>query len=406
MLAPERRTRADLYAAAAIAVVVVIAVIVMWATSDARGTVSEPAAHPVVPVTPADHLPTSLRELWHAADTISGRALVGGGLAVTGDDGTVTGRDPVTGAQVWKYQRDIPLCGVESQLGTVIATYRDQRGCSQTTLLAADTGLRRGARSSYMDRQVRLSADGTYVLALGPDRMELWRPDLVRTLEYGHVDAPVTHGAQPRRGCTLLSAASNTSRVAVVERCPDDAADRLTVMNPSPKDNTMPEEYGSHVLTDPGAVSEKARVIAVADSRIAVYLPGTDTAAPELAVYDQAANAVAVHRLTAPLTDTTTTTRLGSTFFVFTGNSLIALNASTLDPVWTAPDSLGSPTMMAGRLLMPTPAGLAVLDPMTGAAIGRIPLQRTDYHNEPISLAAVGPAVLEQRGGQLYGLGQ
>ncbi|RDI68759.1 Rv3212 family protein [Nocardia pseudobrasiliensis] len=406
MLAPERRTRADLYAAAAIAVVVVIALIIVWATSDARGTVSEPATHPAPPVTPVDHLPTSLHELWHAADATAGRALIGGGLAVTGDGGTVTGRDPMTGAQVWKYQRDIALCGVESQLGTVVATYRDDRGCSQTTLLTADSGLRRSARSSYMDREIRLSADGNYVLALGPDRMEMWRPDLVRTLEYGYVDAPVNVRTQPRKGCKLLSAASNTSRLAVLERCPDDAAVRLSVLNPAPKDNTVPEEYGSHVLTDPGAVSDKARVIAVADNRIALYLPGTDTAAPELAVFDQAANSVAVHRLTAPLADTTATTRLGSNFFVFSGNSLIALNASTLDPVWTAPDALGSPTMMASQLLMPTAAGLGVLDPMTGAQINRIPVQRTDYHREPISLAVVGPTVLELRGGQLYGLGQ
>ncbi|MGY2061721.1 Rv3212 family protein, partial [Nocardia gipuzkoensis] len=230
-----------------------------------------------------------------------------------------------------------------------------------------DSGLRRSARSSYMDRDVKLSADGNYVLALGADRMEMWRPDLVRTLEYGYVDAPVNVRTQPRKGCKLLSAASNTSRLAVLERCPDDSAVRLSVLNPAPKDNTVPEEYGSHVLTEPGAVSDQARVIAVADNRIAIYLPGINTAAPELAVFDQAANSVAVHRLTAPLADTTTTTRLGSNFFVFTGNSLIALNASTLDPVWTAPDSLGSPSMMAGQLLMPTATGLGVLDPMTGA---------------------------------------
>ncbi|MCM6775691.1 PQQ-like beta-propeller repeat protein [Nocardia sp. CDC159] len=405
MLAPERRTRADIYAAAAIAVLVVIAVVVVWSISDARGTVSEPAAHPPAPVRPADQLPTALRELWHVPDGAARRALAEGAVAVTGDDGTVTGRDPVTGEQVWKYRRDMPLCGVESQNGAVIATYRDQRGCSQTTLLSADTGMRRSARSSYMDRQVELSVDGSNAVARGPKRMEVWRYDLVRTLEYGYVDAPMNVRTQPRRGCALLSAASNPSRVAVLERCPDEAADRLTVMNPSPKENSIPEEYGSHVLTEPGAVSDRARVLAVTDNRIALYLPGNASALPELAIYDQAANFVGAHRLTAPMSEATTVTRLGTTFFVFTGNSLIALNASTLDPVWTASDALGGPAMMAGQLLMPVPDGVAVLDPATGAQLARIPLRRTDYQRQPISLAVVGSTLLELRGGQLYGLG-
>ncbi|MFF0491806.1 PQQ-binding-like beta-propeller repeat protein [Nocardia sp. NPDC004068] len=406
MLAPERRTRADLYAAAAIAVVVVIVLVAVWAISDARGTVSQPAAHPLGPVTPADSPPTALRELWDAPDGAAGRALFGGGVAITGDGGTVTGRDPATGAQVWKYQRDMPLCGLEVQQGTVVATYRDRRGCSQTTLLTADTGARRAARSSYMDDAVRLSSDGTYVVALGRDRMELWRPDLVRTLEYGYVDAPMNVRTQPRHDCALFSASSNTSRVAVVERCPDDAAVRLTVLNPAPKDNTVPEEYGSHVLTEPGAVSDGVRVIAVTDNRIALYLPGTSTAAPELAVYDQAANFVGAHRLSGPIADTTATVRLGATFFVTTGTSLIALNATTLDPVWTAPDVLGTPVMLAGQLLAPIAEGLAVLDPGTGAQLSRIPVERKDYHREPSSLTLAGSIVLESRGGRLHGLGR
>ncbi|MBB5912292.1 hypothetical protein BJY24_001159 [Nocardia transvalensis] len=406
MLAPERRTRADICAAVAIAVVLVIAGVVVWVTSDARGTTSEPAAQAAGAPASATALPQSLGELWHESDGASTRALASGGVAVTGDGGTVTGRDPRTGKQLWKYERDLPLCGVESQFGTVVATYRDGRGCSQTTLLAADTGARRTARSSYMDQQVKLSVDGTYTLALGSDRLEMWRSDLVRTLEYGYVDAPVNVRTQPRKDCRLLSGASSTTRLAVLERCPEETADRLTVLNPAPKDNSTPEEYGSHVLTEAGAISEKARVIAVSDTRIALYLPGTDTEAPEFAIYDQAANSVAVHRLTAPLADeTTATTRLGSAFLVFTGNSVIALSATTFDPIWTASDALGNPAMMAGQLIMPVTDGLAVIDPATGAQTSRIPVRRTDYHNEPISLAVVGSTVLEHRGTGLYALG-
>ncbi|WP_431952624.1 Rv3212 family protein [Nocardia lijiangensis] len=411
MLAPERRTRADIISAVAIAVLVAVAALVVWARGDATGTESVIAQTPATTPPTADKLPVNLRELWHAPDDASARALASGGAVITGSEGTVTGRDPATGAELWRYRRDMPLCGVEAQFGMVIAVYRDQRGCSQATLLAGDTGERRTARSSYMDPSVRLSVDGTYVLAQGERRLEMWRSDLVRTLEYGYVDAPVNVKTQPRKGCTLLSAASSSSRLAVLERCPDDPAARLTVLNPAPKDNTVPEEYGSHVLAGAGADSPGVRVIAVSDSRIVLYLPGGtvsgagESTPPRLAVYDSTGNPLVVHQLSAPLAENVTTTRIGSSYLVFTGNSLIALNASTFDPLWAASNALGSPALMAGRLLMPVAGGLAVLDPTSGAEVGRIPVERPGYTGGPISLAVLGTTVLELRDGELHALG-
>lgn len=405
MLAPERRTRADLYAAVAIAAVVVIAAAVVWATSDARGTESVPAAHAATMAPAADRLPDSLTERWHAPDPAAARALTSAGVAITGDGGTVRGLDPATGHEIWRYRRDIPLCALESQFSTAIATYRDSRGCSQTTMLGAEDGRRRTARSSYMDSQLQLSTDGTYVLAQGPRRLEVWRSDLVRTAEYGYVDAPVNPHTQPRRGCRLLSSVSGEARLAVLERCPGDTADRLTVLNPAPKEAGAPEAYGSHVLTDPGGAVDGARVVAASDNRVELYLPGTSTAPAQLGTYDAAANSLSVHPLSAPITTDMPAVRLGSAYFVFTGNSVIALNATTFEPMWTAPDALGTPAMLAGSILIPVTDGIAALDPATGTLQRRIPVQRGDYHREPISLATTGATVLEQRGNQLYGLG-
>lgn len=411
MLAPERRTRADIFAAAAIAVTLVVAAIVVWARADATGTESVTAAEPVPTVVAATELPTELRELWHAADASSGRALTSGNVVVTGDAGTVSGRDPVTGEQRWWYHRDMPLCDLESQFDTVIATYRDQRGCSQTTMLEGDTGQRRVARSSYMDDTVRLSGDGTYVLALGPERLEMWRSDLVRTLEYGYVDAPVNPNTQPRAGCALRSAASSSSRLAVLERCPDDTTDRLTVLHPAPKESTAPEEHGSRVLTAPGADDPRLRVIAVSDNKTALYYPPTEPTATglglpaRLAVHDGTGNETAVHALAAPWDERATATRLGSVSYVFTGDSLIALSPTTLEPAWTVPDVLGTPALMAGRLLVPVADGLLALDATDGSTVARIPVQRSDYHGDTIATAVLGTTVFERRGGQLHALG-
>ncbi|MFJ9366129.1 hypothetical protein ACIRRA_17190 [Nocardia sp. NPDC101769] len=404
MLAPERRTRADILTAVAIAALVAIAAAVVVLTSDVRGTHAQSANHTLTPPPAADSVPTQVKELWHAPDGAAMRSLTVGAVAVTAEDGTVTGRDARTGDEVWKYQRDMPLCAVEVQFGTVIATYRDQRGCSQTTLLNAETGTRVTARSSYMDKQITLAPDGTYVLALGDDRLEMWRSDLVRTLEYGYVDAPVNPHTQPRTDCRLLSAGSAPSRVAVLERCPKDSADRLSILNPAPKDGTVPEEYSTHVLNEPGGAVDGARVIAVSDTRTALYLPATPTTPPVLTIYDVSGNLLATHQVPA-FTDTAMVARLSTGFFVFTGDSLIALNPTTLDPQWGAQHVLGTPALMAGQLVAPVPDGLAILDPATGAQVSRIPLQRSDYHNEPIALSVSGSVFLEHRGTQVYGVG-
>lgn len=57
-------------------------------------------------------------------------------------------------------------------------------------MIDGQTGRRGALRSSANDSKVSLSTDGTYVLALGSTRLELWRSDMVRTLEYGRVVAP------------------------------------------------------------------------------------------------------------------------------------------------------------------------------------------------------------------------
>ena len=55
---------------------------------------------------------------------------------------------------------------------------------------------------------------------------------------------------------------------------------------------------------------------------------------------------------------------------------------------------------------MPVADGLAVLDPATGAQQSVIPLARSDYHGEAISLVAVGATVLELRDGNMYAIGE
>lgn len=402
MLAPERRTRLDITAAAAIAIVVAIAVAVIWVRSDARGTTSITAETPAAEALPALSPPETLSEIWRARSGATGAPIAAGGAVATADGTAVTGRDRLTGTELWRYQRDLPLCGAIGAWDTVVAVYRDQRGCSQVTQLDGSTGQRKAQRSSDADDDVTLSYDGTYVVSRGAERMEAWRSDLVRTLEFGRVDAPINPGKQPRTGCELRSAAAGGTRISVLMQCPGEAGDRLSVLDAAPKDNQEPTEFGSAII---GSVNTPGtRLIAASGERTAVYLPAGPTGEQRIAVYDGTGNEEASYPVSGPVIPDATAARNGSVFTWWTGTEVIALSASELAPKWTAaPGALGPGAIMAGSLLVPMPDGIAVLDPKTGAEQRRIAFPRADTA-APIATSVVGDVVLEQRGDEVVAL--
>ncbi|MFN3541833.1 MAG: hypothetical protein ACK40J_17335 [Rhodococcus sp. (in: high G+C Gram-positive bacteria)] len=414
MLAPERRTRTDLVVAAVIAVVVVVAASIAWFTGDARGTTSIPAEEPLAQAEPALTVPTALTELWRApsAATDSTRTplpVVTGSTVVTADGGSVLGRDPRSGEQSWSYSRDLPLCSVVSSWNTAVAVYRDDRGCSQVTELDGPTGERKAQRTSDADDAVRLSSDGTYVTSRGDTRMELWRSDMVRTLEYGRVDAPVNPGSQPRTGCTLLSSASTNSRTAVLEQCPGETAARLSLMNPAPKDAGKPEEYGSTVVPElvPRSDAPTAgQIIAITGSVVALYIPAENGAPDRVGLYDDAAAKLSEFTLPAGSSPTPNlpATKAGSALTWFTGTGVQAFDSNNLSPLWTVPGALGGGAVMAGRLLLPVPDGISVVDLSTGVSTADIPVDRGDYDG-PIQMSVIGDVIVEQRGSDVVALG-
>lgn len=400
MLAPERRTRLDVAVTAAIAIVVVMAVAAIWIRSDARGTTSVTSSTPAAEALPALTPPESLSELWRAPSASTSAPVVADGVVATADGDAVIGRDRVTGDELWRYRRDMPLCGAIGAWNTVVAVYRDQRGCSQVTQLDGATGARKAQRSSDADDAVTLSYDGTYVVSRGATRMELWRSDLVRTLEFGRVDAPINPGKQPHPGCALRSAAAGGTRVSVLMTCPGEAGFRLSELDAAPKDNQEPHELGTAVVGAAG--SPGARLIAASGDRTAVYLPADATAGQRIAVYDGSAAEVASYPVTGPVSADATAARNGSVFTWWTGSELIALSTSELAPRWTAPiDPLGPGAITAGSLLVPVPGAVAVLDPATGAEQHRIPVDRgtgAGTTGGPVTTSITGDVVLEQRG--------
>lgn len=406
MIAPERRTRADIIAAAVIAVVVVVTGTTIWWTSDARATVSHPAAGDVKRPMSATRVPDSVRELWSTASAATKGPVIASGAVVSADGHDVVAHDPVTGAQLWSYaRRNLDLCGAIGFIDDAVAVYRDARGCGQVTMIDGQTGRRGPLRSSPNDPKVSLSTDGTYVLALGSTRLELWRSDMVRTLEYGRVVAPLNPNSQPRVDCTLKSGAVGASVLAVLETCPQDPTLRLTLQKPTPKDNDKPEELYSAVL--PGVErGSAAKVLAVADTRSAVYLPGTRN---ELVVFDDRGMRVGATVLPGEIAQTNAAAQAGDVVTWWTGSQVLVLSASDLSYRFVLPTTkkpLGPGTNMAGELLIPVEGGIDVFNMTTGEFRKDIAVQRDPADEKsPVSSAVVGNTVVEQRGSRIFALG-
>ncbi|PZS18703.1 MAG: hypothetical protein DLM60_11395 [Pseudonocardiales bacterium] len=391
-------------------VVAVLAVAtVLWWTSDARRTTLTTAAGGAPGKTTSAAgsglLPAALTEAWQAPSPATPIPLAADGTAVTGAGGLVAGRDLRSGAVRWSYRRDRPLCTVAAAFHQVVAVYQRSETCSEVTALGWADGRRGPQRTGPVESPTRLVAAGNQVAATGRRYLEVWRSDLVRTLAYGRLPTPVQPATQPRPDCVHDSMALSGGklggdRLAVVEQCPGERV-RLTVQRSDPKEPDHPEVIFSTLLS-----GQQAQVIALSGERVAVALP--DPA--RLAVLDGRGKEVAEYPLTVPNADLrippgglADVTETPTEIYWFTGSATVALDTGDLRPRWTRAGSLGTGSEVAGRLLLPVPGALAVLDTTTGQQLRALPVDRGDYRG-PVGTAGSGGVVLEQRGDTLVAL--
>ncbi|GAB2732518.1 hypothetical protein GCM10027174_01320 [Salinifilum aidingensis] len=403
MVRPERRTKGDIAAAVSLVLAVLVGAAVLWWHSDARATRSEPAAAPIPERTAAGTVPQQFAELWRAPSPATERPAVAGPAVVTGRGSEVTGRDPVTGRAAWRYARDLPLCTVGAEWDRALAVYRKEHNCSEVTSLRGPDGVRGPQRNTDAEFGTQLLSDGTYVTATGRNIVESWRSDLVRTQQFG-VPVAVKNPDNniPRPDCTYSSTAAGDERVALIEECPREATDRVTVLKTHPEDSEEPEEV---VTTLAG--SSSAEVVAVSEQRVAVLLADRG----RLQVFSNSSGSLvgeypvrvgADRPADGPVR--TPETAHGQYLYWNTGEDTVALDPHRLTPVWTLPDALGPGAHFGGRLLVPVDGGLAVLSPGTGERVRTVPVDRGD-HTGPVRVSTAGPVVLEQRGDTVVALG-
>ena len=405
MVRRERRSpwnrRRDRVIAVVIAVVALTAGLLVWAGSESRATVSATAEPgPGLPAQP-DAVPATLTELWQAPNGAEPVPVAAGAAAVTASGGELLGRDALTGQVRWHYSRDLQLCTVGEAWSRAVALFRkngvnNESGCSEVIALDADTGHRMAQRTGSAPLGTRLVTDNSYVTAFGPTLLNTWRDDLVETVEYGQVPALVNPDKQPRVGCTYGSIAASSSKVGVVERCPGDPGDRVTVYRAVPKDYDQPQVSFSQIL--PGF---HARMVAMSGDYVAVAMPDQK----QLVLYGPDGDEVSAYPLDLPASDLAqdpaggapVTSSTTSTVYWFTGTKLMAMSRDNLTPKWTLNAALGPGVQFDHQLVVPIQGGLAVLNEDDGSTIRTIGVDRHGYTG-PVRLAALGPVLLEQRG--------
>ncbi|WP_232660422.1 Rv3212 family protein [Pseudonocardia sp. TRM90224] len=408
---PERRRRGDVIAITVITVVLLVAGGLIWANSPVANTVAQEAQVPVAaPPTWTGPAPAAFREAWQAPSGATPVPVVAGPAVVTGDGSAVSGRDASTGAEAWSYRRNIPLCTVTAAFpnsdkggGQVLALFDNGTGwCSELTSLRPDTGAQVGARNPDLRPGTRLLSNGSLVAGTGATYLEVFRNDLVQTLEYGDIVTPVEHDNQEHADCTNGSVVLGNERLAVVQRCPDDPDDQLRSVNPAGKEDETPEERYTVDLP-----SDSATVLVATPKRAVVAVPGPS----RLIVFDDAGIEVATVPLDVPEADlppvppgrTPTVETDGQRYYWWSGSRTVALDAVELTPVWTVPGTLGPAVPYGESLLVPVPDGLAELDPASGAVLRTIPVIRPAGMNS-VRLAVLGDVLLEQRGPVLAAL--
>ena len=409
----ERGTRRDLLTAAVIALVLaVVTGAVLLTGSAARSQLrAADAEQPVYG--PATGRPTSLEPLWSQPTAGTGAPITTKGNLVTHVAGTLVGHDAGSGEERWSYRHPGDVCAATFYADHLVAAFTGASGCSDVTALDPTAQEYASTRQSSFPAVMELRSTWRHALASSPERLEIWRDDLVRTVEYGEVAAPQEAGMQPRTGCVLGTADLTDERFAVAERCPGDDSTRLTLSETVPQDNRRPEEIASAPtgadglwiidVTDDGVLALQQRG---GDWTVEWFVSPTENSTV-LQLPSEPALKPAVDTLADD----------GDQVRWFDGAATHAFRAESGAYSWTVPETTG-PGLTGGDsadpatrtltdwVVAPVRGGLVLLDRATGGETLRLPTADGEARDgagpQVTGLAQIGDILYERRDGAVH----
>lgn len=382
----------NLLISAAIVTCTLLGIGVVWWNAPARQVSLEPATGEFKAASAPLAPPRALHQAWEHSDT-SGvvRPVTIDGIVVGVDGGAVTALDPATGEKVWSYTRDLEVCSLAASFHAVVITYRNSAGCGDVTAINATSGTYSATRSAEAPNNVWAISSNDAVGTYNEERLELWRSDMVRTVEYGDKPIKAEPNLQPHEDCTIQSAGTRKELVAVVETCPETM---LRYQKRVPEDSREPK-----ITRDINIPGTDAQLVAVGQTGAAVYV-----AQPTPRILSYVTEHPVVKEVDrAPLPDSREMADLPHHMTWFDGARLYLLKPEDLSVTHVLPDALGTGTAVGDRLLYPTAQGIAVANWGTGEIEYTIPVDRGGYTGR-VSVALAGDTIVEKRGEQLVGL--
>lgn len=393
-----RRTRKDLIAATIIAGISITGVSIVWATAPINKVTHSPAAQSLRPSAVPPVPVHSLTQQWETpADQLTTKPIIAAGLAISYDGRSVNAINPATGTPVWSYARPEPLCSLGQAWSSVVLTFRTGRGCSDVISLDAASGTYKATRSaSASDTVVPLSSNDN-VGTVSSERVELWRSDLVRTVEYGDVPIKQEANQQPHEDCEISSALSRKSLLGVTEKC--EKSWWLRFQKTVPEDSRVPEiTHDIHISGD------NARIIAIGQESAAVFV---STPKPRIDSFSNSGERTASIEVPAVNNDAwdhgPAVADLPHHITWFDGERLYLFNPSSLHVEHVIDNVLGTGVAINNKLYVPVLDGIAVINWDTGETESVFAVDRDRYAGL-VSLGLAGDHVIEKRGDHLVGL--
>lgn len=391
-----RRTRADFIATGVIAALSVAGVATVWATAPIRQAELHPATQSYTAAGALAIVPAELHEIWRSTDTSTNqRPAISAGVVVTADGSILKSFTPA-GKQLWSYKRSDELCALSTAFDAAVATYKTGVGCGDVVAINATDGQYKATRSAIASDNVVPITSNDRVGILGTERVELWRSDLVRTVEYGEVEAAQEADQQPNPECSLTSAMTRKDLLAVTETCPD-GAHYLRLQATAPEDSRVPEISQSIAIPD-------GRVVAIGQTAAAIYV---DDPQPMIVSYKDTGEKLSEQPVSAATFPDapfqSATADLPHHMSWFDGDRLTLFTPTELSVGQVFEDAIGTGVGINGQLVYPTASGLTIANWDTGEVIRTIQVDRGGYQGS-VFLGIAGEVFVEKRGTEVVAL--
>lgn len=403
----ERATRRDLVTAGVVTVAVLGTAGAVLLTGSAHGSGFTPPDEAQPAYGAAVLEPASLSEVYRVPSQGSGAPVVTKGNLVAQDGGAIVGYEAGNRVEKWRYAHDGTLCTSAFYAEKVVSVWNGASGCSDVTALNPTSRAYDGTRQSAFGETANSWHTWNHMLVQDSDRVEVWRSDLVRTVEYGHVDAPQESGMQPRSGCTIDSAGLADERFAVSERCPGENSQRLTVSKTVPKDSRKPEE-----VTSGPTGADEVHVLDVGASHVlAVQRLGGTWSVESYSTADRHTTSLRLPGPPAVLPSPDTVVIDNAQVRWWDGVNTHAFSAADGTHAWTARDTRG-PGIAVGYgvgaepqpsyrwTMLPTGQGFSVVESAGGRETRRMQLP-TPREPGLVGLSQVGDIAYERRAGEI-----